>query len=102
MYNGGKAILWLSLLSLTLGISAAEPAEKPKFHINDAHLHFVDFLQNTDGIETLIERMDQANVDHQVVFGLPVMKKWNAVAGKPIFRIPGTCIPVRKKRCWIG
>ncbi len=79
MYNRGKAILWLSLLSLALGISAAEPAEKPKFHINDAHLHFVDFLQNTEGIEVLLERMDQAYVDHQVIHGLPVTKKWNAV-----------------------
>lgn len=44
----------------------------------DAHLHCVDFLQDGDGLERLIEQMDVAGVEAAVVFGLPVMKKWEA------------------------
>ena len=43
----------------------------------DAHLHFVDFLQETDGMKKLIKNMDKANVKKSVVFGLPVVKKWD-------------------------
>jgi hypothetical protein len=28
----------------------------------DSHLHFVDFLQDTDGIHALLDRMDEAGV----------------------------------------
>ncbi len=42
----------------------------------DMHLHFVDFLQKTDGFESLLHAMDKANVSKNVIFGLPVKKKW--------------------------
>lgn len=44
----------------------------------DSHLHLVDFLQNTDGIQTLIRRMDEAGISRAVLFGMPLVKKWNA------------------------
>ena len=50
-----------------------------QYRINDAHLHYVDFLQNTDGIELLLKAMDQAGVEHAMLNGLAVVKKWDAV-----------------------
>ncbi len=49
----------------------------------DAHLHFVDFIQDTDGIERLLKAMDGGNVRKVVVFGLPVKKKWEVFEKKP-------------------
>jgi hypothetical protein len=42
----------------------------------DAHIHIVNFLQQTEGLDVLLEAMDKANIDKSVIFGLPVMKKW--------------------------
>ncbi|OVE82229.1 hypothetical protein BVY04_01545 [bacterium M21] len=56
----------------------------------DMHLHFVDFMQRTDGIYTqregsgepeaegLIESMNEGNIAKNIVFGLPVKKKWES------------------------
>jgi predicted TIM-barrel fold metal-dependent hydrolase len=51
--------------------------------VTDAHLHFVDFIQESDGIQSLLKVMDVANVQKAVVFGLPVKKKWEAFEKKP-------------------
>jgi hypothetical protein len=42
----------------------------------DAHIHLVNFLQQTDGLQTLLAAMQKANIDKSVIFGLPVRKKW--------------------------
>ena len=42
----------------------------------DMHLHMVDFIQNTEGLYTLLGAMDEVNVTRAVIFGLPVTKKW--------------------------
>ncbi|MFX1293243.1 MAG: amidohydrolase family protein [Promethearchaeota archaeon] len=47
-----------------------------KYPIFDAHLHVVNFIQETPGGEALIEAMDRANVRKAVIFGLPVSKMW--------------------------
>jgi hypothetical protein len=49
----------------------------------DAHVHFVDFIQDTDGVKALLRAMDAGNVEKAVVFGLPVKKKWEAFEKKP-------------------
>lgn len=50
----------------------------------DAHVHLLDFMQETDGAGALIEAMDGAGVERAVVFGLPVKKKWAAIEpGRP-------------------
>ncbi|NOX87014.1 MAG: amidohydrolase family protein [Chlorobi bacterium] len=51
--------------------------ERTVIPVIDMHLHFVDFLQNTDGFEPLLSSMEKANVSKNVVFGLPVKKKWD-------------------------
>jgi predicted TIM-barrel fold metal-dependent hydrolase len=42
----------------------------------DAHLHVVNFVQETPGGDALIAAMDRANVGKAVIFGLPVAKLW--------------------------
>jgi hypothetical protein len=49
----------------------------------DAHIHFVDFIQETDGIMSLLEAMNGSNITKAVVFGLPVKKKWEIFEDKP-------------------
>jgi hypothetical protein len=38
-------------------------------------LHLVDFTKHTEGIQVLLQKMQQANIPRAVVFGLPVRKK---------------------------
>ena len=42
----------------------------------DAHLHYVDFMQQSDGSEAMLAAMDEAGVEDACLFGLPVVKKW--------------------------
>ena len=59
----------------------SEPIVYPpdfKYDLVDAHLHYVDFAQNTDGVDALISCMDNARVTDAVMFGLPVTKIWDA------------------------
>jgi hypothetical protein len=52
------------------------PLRGSKYRMFDAHLHVVNFIQETPGGEALIDYMDGANVGKTVVFGLPVSKVW--------------------------
>lgn len=44
----------------------------------DAHLHVVNFIQETPGADALLYYMDNANIDKAVIFGMPVSKAWTA------------------------
>jgi hypothetical protein len=50
--------------------------KKASIPVVDAHLHLVDFSQETEGLNKLITNMDKARIKKSVVFGLPVIKKW--------------------------
>ena len=52
------------------------PLKGSKYPLIDAHLHVVNFVQDTPGGEALIHYMDAANVGKAVAFGLPVTKLW--------------------------
>lgn len=54
-----------------------------KYRMIDAHLHVVNFIQETPGGEALIHSMDQANVGKAVIFGLPVSKAWTEYDREP-------------------
>ena len=58
---------------------AAHTEARPIVPVIDAHLHFVDFIQESDGMVKLLAAMDAGNVAKAVFFGLPVKKKWDAV-----------------------
>ena len=49
-----------------------------RYKVNDSHLHYVNFVQETDGIEALIAAMDRLGVEHTMLSGVPVVKKWDA------------------------
>ncbi|MEW6365707.1 MAG: hypothetical protein AB1714_13845 [Acidobacteriota bacterium] len=61
------------------GGAISSTAEKDRIIVNDAHLHFVDFVQETDGIDALISAMDRYGVGHTMLAGLPVVKMWDAL-----------------------
>ncbi|MBB3046601.1 putative TIM-barrel fold metal-dependent hydrolase [Litorivivens lipolytica] len=68
---------------LAAAVSVPAKAEPPSRLVRvDAHLHYVNFMQETGGTRELLEAMDEAGVDKAWIFGLPVIKKWDASAPK--------------------
>lgn len=49
----------------------------PRYAIVDSHLHYLDFLQSTDGLTKLTEALDSAGVPCSVLFGMPMVKMWD-------------------------
>ncbi|MAY35775.1 MAG: 5-oxo-L-prolinase [Spongiibacteraceae bacterium] len=77
-----KNLSLLLLLAVTLSTLAfAADAESRPSRV-DAHLHYVNFMQETNGTRELLEAMDKAGVEKAWIFGLPVIKKWDASAPK--------------------
>ena len=68
----GSAIIFSCKLS-------ADTSDSIRYRCSDSHLHLVDFLQNSDGIDSLLCAMEHVGVDHCMVNGLPLVKKWDAV-----------------------
>ena len=50
---------------------------RPRYDIIDSHLHFLDFVQDSDGLPALTEAMDASGVSEAVIFGMPMVKKWD-------------------------
>lgn len=44
---------------------------------SDAHLHYVDFFQETAGMDALLQEMASNRIDHVMISGIPVAKKWH-------------------------
>ncbi|MDH4554164.1 amidohydrolase [Pseudomonas sp. BN417] len=53
------------------------PGEARDYRYSDAHLHYVDFFQESDGMGPLLEAMDKGRIDHVMISGVPVAKKWH-------------------------
>ncbi len=53
------------------------PKEKPRYDIIDAHLHFTDFLETSDGFPALCDAMDMSGVSKAVIFGMGIAKQWD-------------------------
>lgn len=51
--------------------------EARDYRFSDAHLHYVDFFQESDGMEALQEKMQAAGIEHVMLSGVPVAKKWD-------------------------
>lgn len=62
-------VLLLSLL--------ATSTQARDYAFSDAHFHYVDFFQESEGIKALLEKMDESNIDHIMFSGIPVAKKWH-------------------------
>lgn len=52
-------------------------AQGRDYYYSDAHLHFVDFFQESAGMDKLLAEMDEHNIDHVMISGIPVAKKWD-------------------------
>lgn len=61
---------------LLLAIAAAS-AQQPKYSIVDGHLHFLNFVQETDGMAKFLKAMDDTGVAESAVIGMAVVKKWD-------------------------
>jgi hypothetical protein len=63
--------------ALLVLLSMAATAQQPKYSIVDGHLHFLNFVQETDGMAKFIKAMDDTGVAESAVIGMPVVKKWD-------------------------
>ena len=57
---------------------AEVPKAGPRYVMADAHFHLFNFVQATDGLAAAADAMDEAGVDHAMVNGMAVCKKWSA------------------------
>ncbi|MGE4404635.1 MAG: amidohydrolase family protein [Pseudomonas sp.] len=65
---------WVTAFVLLTPLAVAEARD---YRYSDAHLHYVDFFQETDGMHKLLEAMDAGNIEHVMISGIPVAKKWH-------------------------
>lgn len=59
-------------LLLTSGL-----VEAREYTYSDAHLHYVDFFQETAGMTKLLASMQENHIEHVMISGVPVAKKWH-------------------------
>ena len=59
-------------------IQIQAPSEAIRYDVIDSHLHFTDFLEDTDGFPSLAKAMDAAGVSKSVIFGMPIAKQWDS------------------------
>lgn len=58
------------------------PDQKIKYEMLDSHLHYLDFLQTSDGFSALTKAMDASGVKDAIVFGMPMAKQWDETMDK--------------------
>ena len=63
--------------SLALLAILAAQAQEPKYSLVDGHLHFLNFVQETDGMAKFLKAMDDTGVAESAVIGMAVVKKWD-------------------------
>ncbi|CAK16356.1 amidohydrolase family protein [Pseudomonas entomophila] len=66
-----------TLACLLLGGCLCQAAQGRDYRYSDAHLHYVDFFQETEGMPALLAAMDAAGVEQSMISGIPVAKKWH-------------------------
>lgn len=66
-----------ALAFLLVGASLSPAAQAREYRYSDAHLHYVDFFQESEGMPALLRAMDEAGVEHAMISGIPVAKKWH-------------------------
>ncbi|OPA95808.1 5-oxo-L-prolinase [Pseudomonas fluorescens] len=65
-------------LSLALLLGASSLAVQARdYAYSDAHLHYVDFFQETAGMDNLLKAMQEHRIEHVMISGIPVAKKWH-------------------------
>ncbi len=64
-------------LSLACLLVFAGNASAREYTYSDAHLHYVDFFQETAGMPKLLTAMKENSIEHVMISGIPVAKKWH-------------------------
>ncbi len=65
-------------LSLALLVACSSTAlEARDYAYSDAHLHYVDFFQESAGMDKLLKAMTENRIEHVMISGIPVAKKWH-------------------------
>lgn len=65
-------------LTLALLLAASSLAVQARdYAYSDAHLHYVDFFQETAGMDKLLKAMADNRIEHVMISGIPVAKKWH-------------------------
>lgn len=63
---------------LALGVLAVcATVQAREYAYSDAHLHYVDFFQETAGMPELLQAMEKNRIQHVMISGIPVAKKWH-------------------------
>lgn len=75
---------WLkTFASLLVAVTALFPiGVRAEYRYADAHLHYVDFFQQSEGILKVIEKMNEGNISDAVLMGIPITKMWSATEPK--------------------
>ncbi|SDU39844.1 Amidohydrolase [Pseudomonas orientalis] len=65
-------------VSFALMLAASSLAVQARdYAYSDAHLHYVDFFQETAGMDKLLKAMADNRIEHVMISGIPVAKKWH-------------------------
>ncbi|WP_215729511.1 MULTISPECIES: amidohydrolase family protein [Pseudomonas] len=72
-----RLIVSLYRLSLACLLVFAGNASAREYTYSDAHLHYVDFFQETAGMPKLLTAMKENSIEHVMISGIPVAKKWH-------------------------
>lgn len=56
---------------------AACVGQAREYRYSDAHLHYVDFFQESEGMDKLLAAMNANRIDHTMISGIPVAKTWH-------------------------
>src|SRR5690606_7124847 len=73
----GRFLLLVSIAASGSGPIRADDTARKTYRFADAHLHYVDFFQDSEGMASLFRAMDAANVRDVALMGMPLTKKWH-------------------------
>lgn len=75
-----------------LDVPIDEPPEPPRYDVVDCHLHYLDFLERTDGFPALVRAQDACGVSESVIFGMGIAKQWDEhMAIAPSYYLSNDC-----------
>ncbi len=64
-------------MAASAGLTASVDAQPQPYRYADAHLHYLDFFQDSEGMPALFSAMEVAGVEHVALMGMPLTKKWH-------------------------
>jgi len=68
---------WTRLILALLLATSSLVVQARDYAYSDAHLHYVDFFQETAGMDKLLKAMADNRIEHVMISGIPVAKKWH-------------------------